>query len=193
MSPTIYLVTGANRGLGRGLTAALLQRPNTAVIAAVRDPTHTSATSLDSLPAASGSKAIVIKIDSASETDPSTAMAELQSAHSISHLDVVIANAGISSYYGPLVSTPVAEFVDHWRVNTLGPVLLFQAAWPLLEKSAAPQFVVVSTGVASIGDMASLPPIPASAYASSKAAVNWLTRKMHFEHERLVAFPISPG
>ena len=33
-----YLVTGANRGIGRGLVAAFLARPHATVIAAVRDP-----------------------------------------------------------------------------------------------------------------------------------------------------------
>lgn len=30
-------------------------------------------------------------------------------------------------------------------------------------------------------------------YATSKAALNWMTRKIHFENEWLVAFPLTPG
>jgi hypothetical protein len=42
MTNTIYLITGASRGIGRGLAEIFLARPNTIVIAAVRDPAGAS-------------------------------------------------------------------------------------------------------------------------------------------------------
>lgn len=120
-------------------------------------------------------------------------MADLKDAHGITSLDIVIANAGISNYYGPLTTTPLEEFRSHYEVNTIGVVTLFQATWPLLQKSSvAPKFVALSTAVASMGDMASLP-LESSAYGASKAAVNYITRKAHFENPGLIIFPISPG
>jgi norsolorinic acid ketoreductase len=38
-----------------------------------------------------------------------------------------------------------------------------------------------------------LRPFPNAAYGTSKAALNYLTRKMHYEHENLIVFPIDPG
>jgi NAD(P)-dependent dehydrogenase (short-subunit alcohol dehydrogenase family) len=36
-------------------------------------------------------------------------------------------------------------------------------------------------------------PLKSTAYGASKAAVNYIVRKIHFENPGLIAFPISPG
>lgn len=36
-------------------------------------------------------------------------------------------------------------------------------------------------------------PIPATAYGASKAALNYVVRKIHVENEGLIAFPLHPG
>ena len=125
-------------------------------------------------------------------------------------LDVIIANAGekyfrlfgicinigsgIAKYYGPLATTPISEFEDHWKVNAMGPVVLFQATHKLLLASPtkAPIFVVISTGAASISAYI---PMSSSAYGSSKTAVNFLVKVLDDEHAKdgLIAFSISPG
>ncbi|KAJ9622490.1 hypothetical protein H2203_006715 [Taxawa tesnikishii (nom. ined.)] len=202
-SSTNYLITGANRGLGLGLTSALLQRPDTVVVAAVRDPDHRDAFDFSSLSTAPGSRVLVVKIDSQSQTDPFTAAQQLQTVHNISHLDVVIANAGIGKYYGPTVTTPIAEFQSHLQVNAIAPMTLFQALWPLLQRAhSTPKFIAISSRLASIEQLdfwASLPGdalgsyMPAAPYGSSKACLNYLLRRLHFEHENLIAFPLSPG
>lgn len=42
MAPIIVLITGANRGIGKGLLEKYLARPNHTVIGTVRDPDHES-------------------------------------------------------------------------------------------------------------------------------------------------------
>ena len=37
------------------------------------------------------------------------------------------------------------------------------------------------------------PPIPNAAYATSKVAAHWLTKRMDAEEEKLAAFVVSPG
>jgi len=78
------------------------------------------------------------------------------------------------------------------EVNTIGVLALFQASWPLLQKSKQPIFMALSSGVGSIGDMGSIP-LLATAYGASKAALNYIVRKIHYENEALIAFVISPG
>ena len=134
----------------------------------------------------------MVHIDNLSEGSATDAVKDLQSKHGITKLDVVIANAGISNFYGPAISTPLSEVRNHFEVNAIGSLALFQATWPLLEAAPKPTFVVVSTGLASIGDMDGFP-MPVAAYGASKAAINYITRKIHFENPNLIAFPISPG
>lgn len=137
------------------------------------------------------SKAIVVAIDSTIDSTPAAAMDSL-AAQGITTLDIVIANAGISNYYGPGTTTPIKEFRDHLEVNTVGVVVLFQAVWPLLQKSADPKFVAISSGLASIGDMETLP-LASSAYGASKAALNYVMVKAHHENPSLTVFPMCPG
>ena len=50
-----------------------------------------------------------------------------------------------------MFTTPIDQFKDHYEVNTLGPVVLFQAAHDLLLKSPRPTFVIISSFISSIG------------------------------------------
>lgn len=196
MSSTTYLITGANRGIGKGLTAALLQRPNTTVIAGVRD-TGASASILNSLPAATGSKVILVKLDSQSETDAQDAVSQLKSEHSITSLDVVIANAGIAQNGSSVAQTTSENLRAHFNTNTIGPVLLFQAVKPLLQasKTGKPVFLAISTMIGSIGSQDALSQLPRtfSPYGASKAALNWLVKRLHIEESWLTAYVTHPG
>lgn len=83
----------------------------------------------------------------------------------------------------------------HFAVNTVGPVVLFQAVLPLLKAAVGPQapkFVTVGSSAGSIGGMEQRP-FPNAAYAPSKAAVHYLTKKIHVEHPELIALPVDPG
>jgi norsolorinic acid ketoreductase len=167
-------------------------RPDTTVIAGVRDLESASSKAINSLPTGQNSRVIVVHIDNLSESSAKDSIKVLESKHGIAKLDVVIANAGITNFYGPAIDTPLSEVRNHFEVNTIGALALFQATWPLLQAAPKPKFVVITTGLASIGDMGSMP-MPVTAYGASKAAVNYIARKIHFENPNLIAFPISPG
>ncbi|KAI1451365.1 short-chain dehydrogenase [Annulohypoxylon moriforme] len=195
-SNLIYLITGANRGIGKGLTESLLSRPSTTVIAAVRD-LEKSTPILNAIPKATGSKLILVKLDSQIESDAAEAVSQLQNDHGISSVDVVIANAGISYSGGPVVKTTIEALRDHFNTNSIGPVVLFQAFRPLLKasKGGNPLFIALSSIIGSIGaqeSLAVLPPI-FSPYGASKTALNWLIRRIHFEEPWLTSFVFHPG
>lgn len=191
-SQTIYLITGANRGIGNGLVQAYLSRPNTVVIATTRDPASTTSKALSTLPTSKNSKIIVLKLDASIERDAQTAINELDYKYGITHIDTVIANAGIANYWGPTARTPISAFQDHFNINTLGTITLFQVTNPLLEKSNDPKFVYISTIVGSIGGVEKYL-LQGVAYGASKAAANYVLRKIHLEHPKLTVFPIHPG
>ncbi|PSK59246.1 hypothetical protein B9Z65_3570 [Elsinoe australis] len=193
MSQTIYLVTGANRGIGKAFTAQLLQRPNSTVVAAVRTPSK--AEPLNELPKGKNTKLIIVKIDASSDTDPAEAIATLQRDHAITTLDVVIANAGVAYDSTRILDSKPSTAREIFDVNTIGPVTLAGAVAPLLKKSNKPVFAVISSlagGISAQKDLIAFG-FPFSPYGASKAAVNWLLHRLHFEEEWLTAISFHPG
>ena len=186
-SNQVYFITGANRGLGFGLTKAYAARPDTIVFATARDPSK--ATELNEF-AATHKNVHIIRLTADSETDAAAAAKEVSKI--TDGIDVVIANAGISKFYGSGLKTPISEVEEHFRVNTLGPLIIFQALHPLLKARQTRKFVTISSGAASIGQIV---PLPLTAYGASKAAVNFITRRLYSEHldEGFVIFLLSPG
>lgn len=181
-------------GIGKGFVAKYLQRPNTTVIGSVRDTNSAGAKALLDLPKAEGSKLITVKIDSASDTDALEAIKNLQSNDKITKLDIVIANAGIYklSAFEKVADIKLSDLFEHFNVNTAGPIRLFQATLPLLKKAEKPMLMIVSSGAGSITAMEHIP-FAVGSYGASKAAMNFLTRKIHFENEGLIAFAVHPG
>ncbi|KAJ7264064.1 hypothetical protein B0H12DRAFT_272935 [Mycena haematopus] len=183
---TVYLISGANRGIGYGLAAALAARPNAVVFAGARDPAAQSLTEL----AAKHSNVHPVKLTSGDKADNEAAIAEIQKT--AGQLDVIIANAGIAKHQGPLATVPLSELRDHFEVNTLGLVVLFQAAHALLLASptGAPTLAYISSGAGSISTYIHL---SACAYGASKAAANFLVKVLDAEHPALIAMAVNPG
>lgn len=169
-----------------------LSRPSNTVIAAVRNLEKPSSKSLANLPVGKESSLIIVKIDSTVESDARDAITRLKAEFGISKIDVVIANAGICKVYPTVAQAKVADMLEHFSVNAMGPLLLFQAVLPLMENAKIPKFVALSSGVASIADMGSTP-VPHLAFGVSKAALNHIVRKISFEREKIIAFAIDPG
>jgi norsolorinic acid ketoreductase len=177
-------------GIGLGLVKSYVANPNITVIAGVRDIANSN--SLKGIKLGAGSNIIIVKLDSASRTDAKAAVEEIKSRHGITSLYIVIANAGIGKYWGTVLESPPEEFLDHYNINVIGLVILFQATWPVLDTVAAPKFVVITSAIGSISAMKQIP-LPDSAYGVSKTAANFVTRKLHFEHEKLLVVLIHPG
>ncbi|KAF4614301.1 hypothetical protein G7Y89_g15434 [Cudoniella acicularis] len=193
MSGLTYLITGANRGIGKALLEVFVARPQTTVIAAVRDVASSQKT-LSSVAVGEGSKVIVVKIDSTSESDPADAVAELKSKYNISKVDVLISNAGVMNTKAilPVIETPLHFVREHFEVNTIGPIALIQAFIPLLKASSSPKFLVITSTIGSMGLMKEYP-VPFFAYGLSKAAANYFVVKMHYENEWLTTIAYNPG
>ncbi|KAF2163016.1 hypothetical protein M409DRAFT_26463 [Zasmidium cellare ATCC 36951] len=185
-----YLIAGATRGIGRGLVANLLNREGSTVIAGVRDSKAETARSLDELPKGKGSRLIIVGIDAESDTSASTAMHTLQSTHYITHLDVVIANAGKANPFASIAALDLNTARDLFNVNTLGPLRLFQAVFPLLKPGA--RFLVMSSIAGSIQTALALP-FGVAAYGISKAAANFIVAKAAQENPELAITALHPG
>ncbi|MCJ1473080.1 hypothetical protein MMC13_001730 [Lambiella insularis] len=192
---TTILITGANRGIGKGLLTRYLSHPHTTAIACVRSPSHPTALALHDLPTGPSSRLLVVKLDSSSPTDATAAVHTLKTEHHVSQLDIVVANAGISNLTAikPVAEQSLAEVQEHLAVNGVGSFLLFQAVYPLLKEAARPKFVVVGSPLGCIAGMEARAAYPTFAYGASKAVGHYLARKIHFENEKFISFAIDPG
>ncbi|EHL01550.1 putative Aflatoxin biosynthesis ketoreductase nor-1 [Glarea lozoyensis 74030] len=191
---TTYLVTGANRGIGHALAAALLLRPHTTVIGTLRP--SASASSLQALSTAEGSTLIITPLE-ISASSASAIESATQSLHDhlltqgVSSIDVLIASAGLGTAFHATKDTALEDVTAHFHINTLGPLSLYQSLRPLLLASTQKKFIVISSSLGSIQDMEDA--APTLAYGVSKAGVNYVVRKVHFEEDEVVGLAVHPG
>lgn len=151
-----------------------LSRANYTVIGSVRDASSDKYNELRDLKAGPGSRLVLVSLEGTSRTDPKRAVETISKA-GIEHIDIVIANAGVCPTPADPASVPAQDLVDAFEINALAPLLLYQAVQPLLEKSAKPIYVVVSTVAGSISLVESEGLAAAVAYGASKAATNFIT------------------
>ena len=136
---------------------------------------------------------ILLPLDIQSTTSISNAIETLKATHNITHIDIVIANAGYYNDAGYRIdNVPLSNVQLHFDVNTLGVIRLFQGIYELLKSSTKPMFITVSSFLGSIAGLTE-EYFPGGAYGLSKAGVNWATRKMHVENEGMVCFIVHPG
>lgn len=186
MSPQAWFVSGANRGIGYELVKIVADLGHV-IFAGVRNPSK--ATALKSL-AARNSNIHIVQLESTSVSDAAAAAKTVEQV--TGGLDVVVANAGIANNWQKITELSLESLNDHFQVNAVGPIILFQALYPLLLQRQTRKFVTVSTLAGSISQTI---PIPDTVYGSSKAALNFITRSIHKEHseEGFIVFPIHPG
>ncbi len=143
----IALVTGADRGLGLALCAALLDR-GWHVLAGQYMPDWGE---LAALTARYPDQLTLIPLDVAS--DESVQMAAELATASVSHIDLLINNAGVSS---PTNNIPLEEAQDFGEmqrlinVNSLGPLRVVNAFLPLLSQGEMKRLCFVSSEAGSI-------------------------------------------
>ncbi|KUJ19321.1 NAD(P)-binding protein [Mollisia scopiformis] len=187
-TPTVVLITGANRGIGKGLVESYLARPDHAIIAAVRDPS--TAGPLKEIPVAEGSRLIVVKIDATIQSDAVDVVKELSTKHAINHLDTVIANAGVCYIYPTVAEVKIDDMLASLKPNVFGVIYLYQATRELLNNGANPKWVTIGSVAGSIEGQL---PNPNAAYGPTKAAVHWITKRINTEEKKITSFVLHPG
>ncbi|KAL4783256.1 hypothetical protein BJX76DRAFT_330156 [Aspergillus varians] len=189
---TVVFISGVSQGIGRGLAEAYLSRPNHTVIGSVRDRISPSATELKSALPATGSKLLLVEIESTSVTDPQRALTEIQAA-GIEHVDIVIANAGGAPVVSSLEVVETKELVTTFQTNAVAPLLLFQTLRELLKRSENPKWASISSEAGSVGGVGPKGSWFLPAYGASKAALNWITQAICYSQDWVVALALHPG
>jgi NAD(P)-dependent dehydrogenase (short-subunit alcohol dehydrogenase family) len=158
------LITGGNSGIGLATAHAFIKEGARIAI------TGRDQTTLDEAALALGSNALVLRADL---TDAAANEAAIRAAaEALGHLDIVVANAGISGNT-PVGGTTAEQFGRILTTNVTGVFLTVQAASPYLRKGAS---------VILIGSVHELLGAPGySAYAASKGAVRAMGRVLASE------------
>jgi NAD(P)-dependent dehydrogenase (short-subunit alcohol dehydrogenase family) len=156
----VVLVTGANRGIGRALTDALLARGVKKVYAAVRDP--------ESLGDVQDARVVPLRLDL---TDADQIRAAAIAAPDV---DIIFNNAGVALARGFAEATALDHARREMEVNYFGPLQLLLALAPTLAKNGGGAIV----NVGSIAGLTNFPFIPT--YGASKAAQHSLTQAARF-------------
>ncbi|RDW79169.1 SDR family oxidoreductase [Aspergillus mulundensis] len=195
---TTVLITGANRGIGRGLLELYLSKPHHIVIAANRNPEHPTSKEILSLPTAEDTVVKVVKLDVTSETDAKDAAQTLKAQEGIEHIDILIANAGIAFAFPKLEEAKVEDIRAHFETNVIGFVRVYQAFLPFLKAASDPKFVTIGSSAAFLTEFLAnvcqnVGDAPNAAYAPTKVVQHWYTRTVANQERWLSAFPIDPG
>jgi len=183
---TTTLITGANKGLGRETARRLLAAGHDVWVAA-RDAER-GREAADAL----GARFVALDV-----TDDASVAAAAERVAAEGGLDVLVNNAGITGERVAVPDTTADHVAAVLATNVLGLVRVTHAFLPLLERSANPVIVNVSSGMGSLGittDPARLESgIVALAYPASKSAVTMLTTQYAkaLPHVRVNA--VDPG
>jgi len=183
----ITLVTGGNKGLGKETVRRLIAEGHVVYLAA-RDADRGRQAAREL-----GARPLVLDVTS----DESVAAAAAVVQGEAGHLDVLVNNA---AFVGALDTAPAEVTAQQAQevqgTNVIGLLRVTQAFLALLEASAAPVVVNVSSGMDSLGrttDPAAMESrYPSLAYASSKAAVNMLTVQYAKSFPRLRVNAVDP-
>lgn len=188
---TNVLIDGASRNLGKSLVGVYLSRPNTNVIAAVRDPKRASW--LNEFPVADRSKLIMLKLDSRSHIEHRAVVQRVELQYKINHLDIVIANPGVSDDSSTVHDVWASVLQEHMFTGAFGPLWLFQEVFPLFTRAEKPVFVGIGSSLATISEMEKKQPYQYAAWGPAKAVVHWFIRKAHLENGNFVCFAVDSG
>ncbi|PQE19536.1 hypothetical protein CJF32_00007494 [Rutstroemia sp. NJR-2017a WRK4] len=194
----IYFITGANKGIGHALTRTLLLRRRSTIIATTRS--SSPPLTLTDLPKHPTSTLITLPLT----FTPSSlsALPALLTQHCVQKIHILILNAGQATSFHSVLETSLDEMREHFEVNTLFPLALWQVLRPFFvvekgqegnegEGEIERKVIYISSSLGSIAGMES--GVPSLAYGVSKAGGDYFVRKVHFEEEGVVSLALHPG
>jgi 3-oxoacyl-[acyl-carrier protein] reductase len=160
----VAIITGAGRGIGAAIASSLAGLGATAVLCGRNRPTLESAARAI---AGSGGKAEVVPCDVTSVESVEAAARHVES--SFGRVDVLVNNAGIGGFGGPLHQLPPNAWEQILNTNLRGVYYAIRAFAPMMIRARSGHIINIS----SIAGKNALP--NGAAYAASKWGLNGLT------------------
>lgn len=179
MPEPIWIVTGANRGLGLEFARQLHERGES-VVATARRPDEA-----DEL------QAVGAELHRLDVSDPDS-VAAFAGAIGERPVGVLINNAGIGVRSRPFRETDLDGLSRFFEVNTIGPLRVTRALLDNLQGTPRARVVNVTSRMGSIDDNGSG---GAYGYRASKAALNMATRSLAIDlaDDGIVCIVLHPG
>jgi NAD(P)-dependent dehydrogenase (short-subunit alcohol dehydrogenase family) len=162
-----WIITGGNRGIGKEFIHQLLSK-NQTVITGVRNPEQMDA------------KHELLSILKLDVSDSQSVTEFAQSVSQITEqVDVLVNNAGrMDGRWQAIGEVDPDVSLDVLNVNTIGPLRVTQALWPLLKKTEHSKVANISSLMGSIDDCLSG---RSYAYRTSKTGLNMITKILSVE------------
>jgi len=176
-----WVITGANRGLGLEFAKQLLADDHS-VIAGVRQP---------EMMEFEHERMTVLRLDVASTTSVHEFAENVKLA--TQSIDVLVNNAGrMDGRWQSLEEVDPEVSLEVLNVNTIGPLRVSQALWPLLEGPNPTKIANISSLMGSIDDCMSG---RSYAYRTSKTGLNMITKILAVEgkNKGISATAYHPG
>ena len=195
MEKQTVLITGANKGIGLE-TARQMAKAGYHVYLACRDQERgEQAVSLLHSEGLTDVELTLLEVTS----EESVQQAYNELAGRISHLDVLINNAGIpGSFPQSAVNTPDQTFRDVFEVNVIGVARMVRIFVPLMQNALNPRIVNVTSDLGSL-TLHSDPTwkhyeAKTAAYGPSKSALNNYTIALAYElKDKFKVNAVNPG
>ena len=162
----VAIVTGAGRGVGRGIATVLAEAGATIVCSA---RSRSEIDEIVEMVKAAGGRAVAIVADVMSKAALDALVAETMKL--FGRIDIVVNNAG-GIVYRPFMEITEEEFKFHFDWNTTSAFLLSQAATPHMIKAGGGNIINISSAVGHLGVRGMM------AYGTAKAALEGLTRAL---------------
>jgi NAD(P)-dependent dehydrogenase (short-subunit alcohol dehydrogenase family) len=187
------LITGASRGIGKGIALSYALAGCSKIAICARSPLSSISSEIKKVARDAGRPepvVLAIYLDVTSPTSVSSAVQTVSTAFD-NRLDTLINNAGTLSTFGGITDTHPDDWWRDFETNVKGTYLVTRAFMPLLLTSPL-RIILNITSIAALY-------IPAlgSAYGTSKLAMLRFTEYVHQDHgpgkDGIVCLAVHPG
>ncbi|XXG96254.1 hypothetical protein Hte_002535 [Hypoxylon texense] len=194
-----YVISGVSRGIGFEFLRQLSENPANSVFGLVRNKAAVEA----KVAAEIGRSNIHIVQADTTDADALKKAAQVVSEKTNGTLDYIIANAAIQAKTALVGLDTLSQdskaleedLIEHFRVNTIGPVHLFSIFMPLILKGRSKKVIAISSGISDPEMTLKADIFQAVAYSISKAALNMAVAKFSavYREKGVLVMAICPG
>jgi len=184
LSGRVAIVTGGNRGIGRGIAIGLARAgASVAVLARDEEQNHAVLAELHKI----GRPALALRLDVTDRAALAPAMARVE--RELNGLDILVNNAGIAILGGGVLNEPVESWDSTVETHLNASFLLSQLAARSMVKRRSGKIINLASMYSFFGS--SLVP----AYSAAKGAIVQLTKSMaiEFAPHNIQVNAIAPG